>query len=455
MIFSKHTIFSRIHGSTSYFILNLLHGQADILERAEGEEVERFLAGGELTPQLQHQLTEQGYFVDPTEEETLYKEKYLDFIDQRDDEEVQLFFVPNYSCNFGCSYCYQDEYAPASGTLTKEVIDAFFDYVRIKFADRRKYITIFGGEPLLPSSHQKELIHYFIEQSSRFGIEIAIVTNGYTLVDYIPILKSGSIREIQVTLDGTEMIHNQRRFLKNGGATFSEIVAGIDAALFTGFSINLRMVIDQQNIGNLADLARFAIDKGWTKNPLFKTQLGRNYELHHCQTDPSKLFSRITLYQELYQLIKVHPEIVEFHKPAYSITKYLSENGYLPDPLFDACPACKSEWAFDYTGQIYSCTATVGKSDEVLGSFYPEVTLREDLVQTWQDRDVLSIPECSTCGLQLACGSGCGSVAKNQTGKILSPDCRPVKELMGIGFAAYIENGDSHPEQKGNSCCCC
>jgi uncharacterized protein len=57
-------------------------------------------------------------------------------------------------------------------------------------------------------------------------------------------------------------------------------------------------------------------------------------------------------------------------------------------------------------------------------------------------RDVTFIPECRECNLQLACGGGCGSVAKNRTGSACSSDCRPVTELLELGFAGYFENGD-------------
>jgi uncharacterized protein len=110
----------------------------------------------------------------------------------------------------------------------------------------------------------------------------------------------------------------------------------------------------------------------------------------------------------------------------------------MPDPLFDSCPACKTEWAFDYTGKIYSCTATVGKDDESLGTFYPQVSRKEDIINQWESRDVTTIPECKTCPVQLACGGGCGSVAKNSSGYICSTDCRPVKELLELGFAAWF-----------------
>jgi uncharacterized protein len=148
----------------------------------------------------------------------------------------------------------------------------------------------------------------------------------------------------------------------------------------------------------------------------------------------------VSLYETIYELTKEFPHILEFYKPAYSVAKFLSENGSLPDPLFDACPACKTEWAFDYTGNIYSCTATVGKADESLGSFYPVVTLKTDIVSQWENRDITSIPGCKECSVQLACGGGCGSVAKNRTGSICSQDCRPVKDLLELGFSAYFES---------------
>ncbi len=57
------------------------------------------------------------------------------------------------------------------------------------------------------------------------------------------------------------------------------------------------MVVDKENISNLPEFADFAIDKGWTASPYFKTQIGRNYEFHHCQSAPDKLFNRVSLYK--------------------------------------------------------------------------------------------------------------------------------------------------------------
>ncbi|MCK5157113.1 MAG: radical SAM protein [Spirochaetales bacterium] len=433
MELSKHNIFGKLKDSENYFIVNPLTKQADILSTEKANE----LKTGNYTDIEEYK--EKGYLTDPAEEKKLYTREYLDFIDTRDSDEIQIFYVPTYFCNFACTYCYQEGYEHTTEMEQPEVIDAFFSYIDREFAGRKKYITVFGGEPLLPGKSPKANIMHLVREAEKRSLGLAFVTNGYALKSYIPILKQGFVREIQVTLDGPEEIHNKRRMLKGGNGTFNQAVEGIDAALEAGMPINLRVVVDRENMPYLGELADFAIEKGWTANPLFKTQLGRNYELHFCQSDQSKLYDRVSLYEDVYTLIKNQPQFLEFHRPAFSIAKFIFENSSLPNPLFDSCPACKTEWVFDFTGRIYSCTATVGKDDESLGTFYPAVTRKDEIIEQWEERDVTTIPECAGCSLQLACGGGCGSVAKNATGRIQSPDCRPVHEMMSMGLSLYFE----------------
>ena len=428
---SAHNIMVPITDSDDYFIVNPLHKSADIIT---AEEVKMLESGQDASGEF----AQRGYLVDEAKEKRAFKMAYLDFTEQREDDEIQLFFVPNYSCNFACSYCYQEGYNPVQRILTTEVIDAFFSYVKSEFAGRRKYITVFGGEPLLPGEHQRTLIAHLLEKANEAKLDVAFVTNGYTLASYVDLLKTASIREVQVTLDGTREVHDNRRYMKGNQPTFDRIVEGIDACLEAGLNINLRMVIDKDNIENLAGLSQFAIDRGWTASPLFKTQIGRNYELHFCNSTPEKLFDRATLYQHLYDLLKRHPYVAEFYKPAFSIAKYISEHEALPMALFDSCPACKTEWAFDFTGTIYSCTATVGNKGDELGTFYPEITKNETAIDSWQSRDITTIEKCKTCDVALACGGGCASVAKNKFGHPNNPDCRPVKELLSLGAAYYL-----------------
>ncbi len=418
-------------GSEDFFLVNPLSRQADVLgpDEARAYEEGRFLEDPEFI--------EKGYVVDRDREARKFRQAYLDFMDERDNDEIQLFFVPWYACNFACSYCFQDEYAPQTGRLQPEVVDAFFAYVDQHFAGRRKYLTLFGGEPLLPGKAQRESIALLLEGANKRKLDVALVTNGYRLQEYIDLLEQTSIREIQVTLDGPREIHDARRMLKGGKGSFDRIVEGVDALLERQIPVNLRVVVDRDNLQHLPALADFARERGWTSSPVFKTALGRNYELHHCQTARSRLFSRLEMYEELYKMVEAHPSFLDFHKPAFSIAAHLFDSGEMPHPLFDSCSGTKTEWAFDYTGQIYACTATVGNAGDELGTFYPEVVLKEDSIELWEDRDVMAIEACRDCSVQLACGGGCAAIARSKSGKLQGPDCRPVKSLLELGIGLY------------------
>jgi len=199
--------------------------QADILDPIEAQ------AYIENNTNRREEYIQKGYLVDPGEEARLFRKKYLKFIDERERDEVQLFFTPWYSCNFNCSYCFQDEYTNPHEHVSDEVIDAFYKYVDEKFANRKKYITLFGGEPFLNSAAKKESIKKLIEGANQRKLDIAVVSNGYHILDYIDLIKTARIREIQVTVDGTQAVHDSRRMLRGGKGSFSRIVEGVDALL--------------------------------------------------------------------------------------------------------------------------------------------------------------------------------------------------------------------------------
>ena len=130
MEFSEHNIISRIRDSENFFIVNLLSKNADIIEPDLEERVRR----GTLTSGEEKEFSEKGYLVDPEQERKRYRQAYVDFMEARDKEEVQLFFVPTYGCNFSCEYCYQGDYTSPSGELTRDVVDAFFRFIDSEFS---------------------------------------------------------------------------------------------------------------------------------------------------------------------------------------------------------------------------------------------------------------------------------------------------------------------------------
>src|SRR5512140_1594940 len=87
MNFSQHNIFGPIAGTEEYYLVNLLSGSADVLSPAKAREI----IEGRYTDIDEYAA--KGYLVDPAREERRFREKYADFLDARDKDEIQLFFV--------------------------------------------------------------------------------------------------------------------------------------------------------------------------------------------------------------------------------------------------------------------------------------------------------------------------------------------------------------------------
>lgn len=482
MILSKYT-FTFETKSKRFFIMNYLTGSIDEIEDSEREELERRMRTNDWSMYpLADYMLQRGYlFESIEEEEKLIQEKYIEFMEEYENTPVQIIFSTTYACNFSCIYCFQESYKETSKIITPQVTDQFFLYIRKHFAKEKvkPYITLFGGEPLLNGEKYKINFIYFLRKAKEFDYEITIVTNGYELETYLPIFKDLDlkIKEIQVTIDGSPEKHNERRPTVTGKPTFHKISRGVTKALEYGYRINLRMIIDKENLSSLYKLAEYAKEVGWLKySPtLFETSIGRNYELHTCQPK-NTLYNRVELWTDFVELSKQYPILKEFHQPHFHGIKYLSETGTLPMPIFDGCPAGKKEWAFDLYGNIYGCTASVGVEKYKLGNIFEDTDiklkrseieiLREEIDSEllyisegkkpemyhknillldnakeqrlkWQTRDVLTIPQCKNCAYSLSCGGGCGVLAANHNGNIHSSDCRPVKELVALGIEFY------------------
>jgi hypothetical protein len=82
---SKYNIISKVKDSENYFIVNLLSQEADIITKEESEELLKFNGS------INKDFVKRGYIVDPEDESRAFKQRYLEFIDARDTDEIQLF----------------------------------------------------------------------------------------------------------------------------------------------------------------------------------------------------------------------------------------------------------------------------------------------------------------------------------------------------------------------------
>ena len=442
MRLSRSTIVAPVPGSDRVLLVQPLSGQAALLGRAESDALARLAGGGALPAGVPEDVLREARFVvdSDEEDEALRAAAISEWSVQAARTPTQLVVVPSFGCNLACTYCYQEPFDPSgAGLMAPEVVDAFFAYVDRHHAaeDPRPYVTLFGGEPLRDGPAHHDRVGRFLSGARARGLEVAVVTNGHDLEAFLPALAAGPVKEVQVTLDGPQAVHDRRRPHASGRGTFDRIVAGIDGLVTAGIPVNLRVVADRENLPFLPELAELAAAKGWLDLPSsrFKTQVGRNYELFGCASRQraDALFDRVELWARWLELSQAHPVLRRFHAPRFHGIGHLARTGELPPPNFDACPATKKEWAFGPDGRLYGCTATVGHAAHALGRFHPDVVRDEGAIAAWRERTTLTIPECRGCALAPVCGGGCGAVAWSREGKVLAPDCRPVVELYGLG----------------------
>ena len=172
-----------------------------------------------------------------------------------------LFFLQwhiTHACNLRCAHCYQAEYR--SHMPREELLQALdqFDEM-LAGQDVQAQINLTGGEPLLHPD-----FFPLAEEIRRRGHRLGVLTNG-TLIDRDTAARLASLSPVfvQVSLDGTEPVHDSIR----GEGSFGRALSGIDALKRNRVKVLVSFTAQRTNTGELPALARVCrkhrVDKLW------------------------------------------------------------------------------------------------------------------------------------------------------------------------------------------------
>ena len=152
--------------------------------------------------------------------------------DQRDskvnnvDEFLRMYILPNYICNFSCSYCFSAK-GRSNKSLKKEhlkaALDFFIDSKRVK-TDRLAISYLGGGEPTISWDVVEYGLEYGDMLARRHGIELmtTIVTNGSRITErMVEAFNKYNVR-VRVSFEILEAIQNKQR------GQYKHVVEGID-----------------------------------------------------------------------------------------------------------------------------------------------------------------------------------------------------------------------------------
>lgn len=436
---SNYNLYYRLDNPQNEYLL--FHGYSGAVDVVT-EDVYQAFANPEKVGQLSGELTQtlqkRGYITQKSPQEELETfQKVAEAVGKAKRKSFELTFIPTYNCNFRCEYCFEKKVMENGKELMARImdeatVDAVLGHVDKLRADGYtvQNVSLFGGEPLLKSNHA--IVKYIMERCLEKEMAIQAITNGYDLDRMMDLLGKGKISNIQITLDGTESVHDSRRYLAGGQPTFAKIVANIDLCLENGVKLVVRSNISASNLEKVEELMTFYREKGWLENPLFDYYFKSTHKCYEANqdniiTDPELMerITRIVGEEKRFSLNSIYSSLVN------KLTPIFEKKAIAP---FTAthCGAVNGMIVVDPYGDIYPCWDVIGRPEEKIGVIdYTQSSIQfNEKNDLWLNRTVGRIQECSACPYALFCAGGCAAHAQHTNHDAYTSYCDSFQQIF-------------------------
>ena len=187
---------------------------------------------------------------------------------------LEQVIQPSAACQLGCDYCGQEHRAIH---MSPQVQSRLLERIEQRLANGNSngeiYETLrvgwFGAEPLLGLGAMRRLSPSLSDLAKKYNARYAsrVVTNGLRLTPVIAreLQERHSVEHVEITLDGTANVHDQRRATKSGKPSFDRIFGNLVAIAscdYIKFVIAVRCNVDQFNVENVPELIDQIADAG-------------------------------------------------------------------------------------------------------------------------------------------------------------------------------------------------
>lgn len=298
---SLYTIFlKRTHHEDRHL---LVHGYTGAIDYVSDAVMDFLRAGGrqhdlttkaELDASTTDHLLARGYLTSRTPyEERDHVRRLANLLHRKERVIKNWLFLVAYDCNFRCPYCFENGISSAGKSWSKKVftrnaVDQAYRAMLEIEPNREAHdqtITLYGGEPLM--AQNKEIVDYIIEQGTARGYSFSAITNGYDLEHFTQHLRPDRLSKLQITIDGTQEKHDQRRTHYQAGRSFDKIICNVQVALDLGVAISIRVNTDVNNFADIRALRAQFQALGFFDYPHFRMYsalIHGNGEEMNCNT---------------------------------------------------------------------------------------------------------------------------------------------------------------------------
>jgi len=337
--------------------------------------------------ELKEQLISMKALVEDDRDE-INKIKYITQKRRFQNQHIGLTINPTLHCNFACPYCFENDHPNIY--MTDEVEDELINYIKKHEEAKSIHVTWFGGEPLLAFNRIVSLTKRM--QALGLKYRAGMITNGYLLTKEIASqLSSLDIQSIQITIDGTEPLHDSRRCLKSGKGTFQRIVENIDLLqqIAPEIKVIIRVNIDESNKDEYLDVFNYFARK---KYPNLTVAPAFVEDLSGCNTNDC-IFNAKKKAAFLMEMKKTHGMNLNHFYPSYH--RY-------------ECPVRNhNNMVIGPSGELYKCWNDVGNKERIIGYLNGDIQNERLLMRYMIGADPFDDEECKSCLLLPVCGGGC------------------------------------------------
>ena len=308
-------------------------------------------------------------------------------------ENARITICTTLECNFACPYCYEKR---IKGYMSREVQDAVIEHIRGLINEGIKSVSVvwYGGEPLLYpeiiSRVSNEIIN--ICEENNVGYSCSIITNGFLINERtLDLFKEIGLSAVQITIDGDEKTHNQRRCLINGQGTYSQIIQNISLLSTTNISITVRVNVDKSNIEAFSHVQETIHQICPNARCLtgFVTE-----EVTQKEEQKSRCYSHAEK-QDYYNLLREKRSL-----PA-GFDQLLKHRSLI------CCAEHYYSTVIDPFGYRYQCVNEVGKPEYSIASLIHNQVNAENAIGKYFGRDPFTEAECKDCKYIPLCLGGC------------------------------------------------
>ncbi len=369
------------------------------------------------------------------------------------EDKLYLVIQPTANCSLGCGYCGQ---AHNNTLMSESAQDGLIQFAASRIRPHHKYIAIswFGGEPLMGIKAMRKISSRLrkLAQEKNLGYVSSVVTNGLSLNNNMveELITEHLAYKIEVTLDGTEEMHDQRRHLKTGEKTFSKIYNNLKN-IVENYSdkilLSIRCNVDDRNLNNVPELIDLLHRDGiLPKVMIYFAPVHSWGNDAHKHIESKKYWSQKQI-EWFISLNEKNIKIDLLPQRKKNLCVAVDDNGTLIDPY----------------GGVYKCTEVTltptynnknGKNIHKLGDVTidpSDIDYASNQFGGFNEVDVIQNFPCAQCSLLPLCGGMCPK--EWVEGRIPCPPIRyNIKERMLLSYAWNQSNFDVVEDEAKATC---